>query len=42
MAVSKLWYKLKVDANKHEDLNLLFANHRKEDNIYPLRMKNTL
>ncbi len=25
--------KLKVDTNKHEDLNLVFANHRKEDGI---------
>jgi hypothetical protein len=31
MAVSKHWCKLKVDTNKHEDLNLVSANHRKED-----------
>jgi hypothetical protein len=37
MAVSKHW--LKVDTNKHEDLNLMFANHGKEDKIYPLRTK---
>jgi hypothetical protein len=34
------WCNLKVDTNKHEDF--VFANHRKEDGIYPLRMKNTL
>jgi hypothetical protein len=39
MAVSKQWCKLKVDTNKHEDLNLVFVNHRKEDNIYPLTTK---
>jgi hypothetical protein len=36
MAVLKQLCKLKVDTNKHEDLNLMFANHRKEDKIYPL------
>jgi hypothetical protein len=36
MAVSKHWCKLKVDTNKHEDLNLMFANHGEEDEIYPL------
>jgi hypothetical protein len=36
------WCKLKIDTNKHEDLNLVFANHRKEDEIYPLRTKYTL
>jgi hypothetical protein len=25
-----------VNTNKHEDLILMFANHRKEDGIYPL------
>jgi hypothetical protein len=34
--------KLKVDTNKHEDLNLVLTNHGKEDKIYPLRMKYTL
>jgi hypothetical protein len=36
------WCKLKVVTNKHEDFNLVFTNHRKEDGIYPLRTKNTL
>jgi hypothetical protein len=36
MAVSKYWCKLEIDTNKHKDLNLVFANHREEDEIYPL------
>jgi hypothetical protein len=32
----KIWYKLEVDTNKHEDLNLVFTNYREEDEIYPL------
>jgi hypothetical protein len=36
------WCKLKVVTNKHEDFNLVFTNHRKEDGIYPLRIENTL
>jgi hypothetical protein len=36
MTVSKYWCTLKVDTNKHEDLNLVFANHGEEDKIYPL------
>jgi hypothetical protein len=36
------WSKLKVDTNKHEDFNLMFTNHRKEDNINPLWTKYTL
>jgi hypothetical protein len=36
MAVSKHWCKLEVDTNKREDLNLLIANHRDEDEIYLL------
>jgi hypothetical protein len=35
-AVSKHWCKLEVDTNKHEDLNLVFANHGEEDEIYHL------
>jgi hypothetical protein len=27
------WCKLKVDTNKHEDFNLVFTNHRKEDTL---------
>jgi hypothetical protein len=36
MAVSKHRCKPKVDTIKHEDLNLVFANHGEEDKIYPL------
>jgi hypothetical protein len=38
----KKWCKLKVDTNKHEDFNLMFTNHGKEDEIYHLRTKYTL
>jgi hypothetical protein len=31
------WCKLKVVTNKHEDCNLVFTNHGKENGIYPLR-----
>ncbi len=30
-------FKLKVVTSKHEDFNLMFTNHRKEDGIYPLK-----
>jgi hypothetical protein len=36
MAVSKNWCQLEIDNNKHEDLNLVFANHGEEDEINPL------
>jgi hypothetical protein len=36
MTVSKHWCNLEIDTNKHEDLNFAFANHREEDEIYPL------
>jgi hypothetical protein len=36
MAVSKHWCQLELDTNKHDDLNLVFENHRDEDEIYPL------
>jgi hypothetical protein len=36
MAVSKHWCNLEIDTNKHEDLNLVFANHGEEKEIYPL------
>ncbi len=36
MAIAKHWCELELDTNKHEDLNLMFANHREEDEIYPL------
>jgi hypothetical protein len=36
------WCKLKVDTNKHEDFNLVFTNHGKEDEIYPPRRKKTI
>ncbi len=36
MTVSKHWCNLEIDTNKHKDLNFAFANHREEDEIYPL------
>jgi hypothetical protein len=36
MTVSKHWCNLEIDTNKHDDLNFPFANHVKEDEIYPL------
>ncbi len=36
MAVSNYWCKLELDTNKHEGLNLVFANHGEEDEINPL------
>ncbi len=36
MAVSKHWCNQEIDTNKHEDLNFVFANHREEEEIYPL------
>jgi hypothetical protein len=36
MAISKHWCKLEVDTNKHDNLNLVFAHRREEDEIYPL------
>jgi hypothetical protein len=36
MPVSKHWCQLKIDTNKHEDLNLVFENHGEEDAIYTL------
>jgi hypothetical protein len=35
MTVSKHWCNLEIDTDKHEDLNFAFANHGKEDKIYP-------
>jgi hypothetical protein len=34
MAVSKHWCQLEIDTNKHEGLNLVFANHGEEEEIY--------
>jgi hypothetical protein len=31
------WCKQKVVSSKHEDFNLMFTNHGKEDRIYPLK-----
>jgi hypothetical protein len=42
MAISNTMVQTNVDTSKHEDFNLVFTNHRKEDGIYPLRTKNTL
>ncbi len=37
LAVSKHWCKLETDnTTKHEDWNLVFANHGEENTIYPL------
>ncbi len=36
VAVSKHLCKLKLDTNKHDDLNLMFANHREEGETYIL------
>jgi hypothetical protein len=37
LAVSKHWCDVETDdTNKHEDMNLMFANHGEEDKIYPL------
>ncbi len=34
------WWKLKVVTSKHEEFNLMFTNHGKEDGIYPLKRDN--
>ncbi len=39
MAVSNTMVQTNVDTNKHEDFNLVFTNHGKEDRIYPPRTK---
>jgi hypothetical protein len=36
MTVSKHWCNQEIDTNKPEDLNCAFANHKEEDEIYPL------
>jgi hypothetical protein len=36
MTVLKHWCNLEKDTNKHEDLNLVFVNHREEDETHPL------
>jgi hypothetical protein len=36
MTVSKHWCNLEIDTDKHKDLNFVFANHREDDEIYPL------
>jgi hypothetical protein len=41
-AVSNTMVQTNVDTNKHEDFNLAFTNHGKEDGIYPPRTKNAL
>ncbi len=33
---SKHWCNLEIDANTPKDLNFAFANHREEDETYPL------
>jgi hypothetical protein len=39
MAVSKHWCQLELGTNKYEDFNLVFENHREEDEIYHLTTK---
>jgi hypothetical protein len=39
MAVSKYWCELELNTNKHEDLNLVFANHGEKDEMYLLTTK---
>jgi hypothetical protein len=41
-AVSNTMVQTNVDTNKHENLNLVFTSHGKEDGIFPPRTKNTL
>jgi hypothetical protein len=36
MTLSTHWCNLEIDTSKHKDLNFVFANHREEDEIYPL------
>jgi hypothetical protein len=36
MTVSKHWCNLDIDTNKPKDLNFVLANHKEEDDIYPL------
>jgi hypothetical protein len=36
VTVLKQWGKLEVNTNKHEDLNLMFANRGREDGIHRL------
>jgi hypothetical protein len=38
-AVSNIMVQTKKGHQRHEDLDLVFTNHRKEDGIYPLRTK---
>jgi hypothetical protein len=42
MAVSNTMVQTNVDINKHEDFNLVFTNHGKEDGIYPPGTKKIL
>jgi hypothetical protein len=39
MAVSNTMVQTNVDTNKHEEYNLVFTNHVKEDGIHPPRTK---
>ena len=41
-AVSNTMVQTKSRHQRHEDCNLVFTNHGKEDGIHPLRTKNTL
>jgi hypothetical protein len=41
-AVSNKMVQTKSRHQRHEDCNLVFTNHRKEDELYPMRIKNPL
>jgi hypothetical protein len=36
MTVSKHWCSLNIDTSTPKDLNFAFANHREEEEIYPI------
>jgi hypothetical protein len=45
MTASKNWCELDIDSDnldlyrdKHDDLNLVFAHHKEEDEVYPLNI----
>jgi hypothetical protein len=42
MVVSNIMVQTKSRHHRHEDFNLVFTNHGKEDIIYPLRTKKIL
>jgi hypothetical protein len=42
MEVSKYWCELEIATNKHEELNLVFANHKEVGEIHPLAIIGTI